>query len=204
VGKRLPVAAALALGSSLFAAGYLLRESLSPGGSQGGTHQDRARIRNEALTLASAKFTLQDWSGAEQEYTRATKADPTTWRAWHGRALSRVGTGDFNGALHDFDRAIALDGTLTQVYGQRGVANARLGRFDAAVADFTRAIALKPGDGGSHLNRAQALEHMGDLERAQADYEKAIAVMNPLDPLRQMVQARLSNLGRRRGQASFY
>jgi Tfp pilus assembly protein PilF len=160
----------------------------------------RRRAKEEAMMRASARFTAQDWRGAEEHYTTAVEADPSDWATWHGRALARMGTGDFGGALQDFNRAIELNSSMANLYDHRGVAKAKLCRFGDAVSDFSMAIQMDPSSGGYRLHRAQALEHCGNLDGAASDYEKAIQMIQPFDFMHQVASERFHALKARRAQ----
>ncbi len=194
---------AIGLGVFLCTLGFVFGRSGASTSGKDEAAAARRQAKEKAMVLASARFTVQDWRGADEEYTKAIEADPDDWSTWHGRALARVGIGDFAIALSDFDRAVELNGSMANLYDHRGVAKAKLGRYEGAVSDFSQAIAMKPNEGGYHLHRAQALEHRGDLDAALSDYGKAVALIQPLDFMHQVASQRLSALKARRSRTYY-
>jgi Flp pilus assembly protein TadD len=203
MGKGERITWSVLLGIFICILGFVLGRTGKSSHAEMDPKRSGGHSKEEAMMQASARFTVQDWRGAEEQYTKAVEADPGDWATWHGRALARVGIGDFSGALGDFDRAVALNGSMANLYDHRGVAKAKLCRWEDAVGDFNRAIAMKPNDGGYHLHRAQALEHRGDLRGAQSDYEKAVELIQAFDFMHQVASQRLIDLRTRRAQTYY-
>lgn len=203
MGSRERTIWAFLLGACLTALGFLVPTAVTPHSPQAQVPASSGQSKAHAMLQGSERLRAQDWSGAEEFYSKAVESDPQDWATWDGRALARMGIGNFSGALDDFSHAIVLNNSTATLHDHHGVALAKLCRFQEAVSDFSRAIDMSPGVGGYHFHRAQALEHCGDLTAALSDYEKAIAMIHPSDFIRQVAVQRLDAL-RARGGARYY
>jgi tetratricopeptide (TPR) repeat protein len=83
---------------------------------------------------------------AQQLYTKAIEADPTSAVLWGNRAFAAIRLEEFGGAIADATKALELDDRYAKGYYRRGDASFALGHFKDAVRDFRAAIRLAPSD----------------------------------------------------------
>lgn len=83
---------------------------------------------------------------AQQLYTKAIEADPTSAVLWGNRAFAAIRLEEFGGAIADATKALELDEKYAKGFYRRGDASFALGHFKDAVRDFRAAIRLAPGD----------------------------------------------------------
>ncbi|MBV9079683.1 MAG: O-antigen ligase family protein [Elusimicrobia bacterium] len=122
------VAAALAVFAGPFIAAPLIASRLIVDGTE---------------DLSQAKF-----ADARRRFDAAASADPTSWEAFHGRALatwSAPGNGDGrHKALVDIDRACRLNRLDATVWWERGLMLRDAGHKPEALASLRRAHELNP------------------------------------------------------------
>ncbi len=123
-----------------------------------------------------AKYNLDDFLGAEQDFSRAIEYNPVYTMAYHYRAITRMRLGNYDDALADFQEAIDLRPDLPGPYYSRGVTLLLSGQYQRAAEDFSRFIRYNNRVADAYINRGTSYLHMGDTLRAVSDYDQAIRV----------------------------
>ena len=67
-----------------------------------------ANFSEAYLTLGLIKLWLDDYDGAQKEFTIAIKLDPKNGRSYYNRGIAKERTGDIGGACFDFEKSEKL------------------------------------------------------------------------------------------------
>lgn len=123
-----------------------------------------------------AKFNLNDFAGAEHDFTRAIRVNPVFMRAYLYRAITHTRTGDYDDALKDFGQAIEIRPDNENTYFSRGVALFLNQQFAEAIKDFDYFIRKRPYIVDAYINRGTCRLMLKDTAAAYDDYDKAIEI----------------------------
>ncbi len=121
-----------------------------------------------------AKEALEDFVGAEQDYSKAILIYPERADVFDERAVVRYRLFNFTGAFEDFGRAVVLDSTDANIYYNRAVSLLSLNQFEAAIEDCNRAEGLKYKNENLYIIRGAAKAGLTRLREAISDYNKVI------------------------------
>lgn len=125
---------------------------------------------------AIAKYSLDDYAGAEADATRALDINPFLPDAWEVRGVARQCLGKNREAVADYDRALTLLPYNRQLLFSKALAEDDAGL--QADSTYSTLIAEYPQFENGFVGRAQMLLHRGDTVAARADLEQALAI-NP-------------------------
>lgn len=129
----------------------------------------------EALFLRGiAKFSLSDYRGAVNDFTKTVNLHPLYARAYQYRGISYDRLLDYAHAIHDYNKALDIDPFNPDVFLARGDTKMHLRDFEGAIEDFTSSINLKNGIASAWLNRGIAKHFIGENIEALEDIDKAI------------------------------
>jgi tetratricopeptide (TPR) repeat protein len=120
-----------------------------------------------------AKYNLEDYKGAIEDYTRAIKLNPNRAGTYYNRGIAKYNLEDYKGAIEDNDKAIELNPSNAWTYNNRGNAKCGLGDYKEAIEDYTRAIELDPNERLFYSNRGNVKKRIGDMFGANEDFKKA-------------------------------
>ncbi|MCU1301000.1 MAG: Adenylate cyclase [Candidatus Sulfotelmatobacter sp.] len=124
---------------------------------------------HEALALVRHHFDW-DWSGAEQEYKRATELQPNFANAHQRYAWFLSDVGRHDQALQEILRAQELDPTSIVVQTNLGRVLYRARRYDEAITELRRAVALDPQRMFSHIFLGMAYDQKGSCAEALSEF----------------------------------
>ena len=125
---------------------------------------------------------------------RAVEREPDNRTALTMLGAARFEAGDPIGAASAFRRALALDANDATSWARLGESLVRAADGEVGVdaeAAFTRALALDPGELGARYFLGEAALARGDAGRAREIWSPLIAVLDPADPRRVDLVARL-------------
>ncbi len=142
-----------------------------------------------------AKYHLDDFLGAERDFTAALDKNPVYTSAYQFRALARSRMGDYGSAMPDFAEAIDLRPDYPAPYFSRGVVRLMTEEYPAAEADFDMYIRLVDNDPDAYANRGLAHLNQRDTTAARADFDRAVAA-RPHYPRGYLERGNLSMAGR--------
>jgi tetratricopeptide (TPR) repeat protein len=125
-----------------------------------------------------AKFNLDDYIGAERDYSRSIDLSPTIADAFHYRAIVRSQMQDYKGAFEDFSKALELNGSNPDVYINRARTNLILKKYYSCLVDCRKAIELKDEQDFVYMIMGTAEMGIERYENAITDLNKAISI-NP-------------------------
>jgi tetratricopeptide (TPR) repeat protein len=114
-----------------------------------------------------AKEELEDWKGAEADFTKALALRPAYIDALLHRANAHEEAGRLKRALVDYDAALSHSiYDATELYN-RGIVRSQVAGMDKeALDDFERAFAIDPDDSDFAIGRAFGLLPFGRAEEA--------------------------------------
>ena len=125
-----------------------------------------------------AKYNLNDFHGAQADFTKAIRHNPVFSQAYlyRGVVLSRFSR--YVQAQADFDMAIDLRPNSPDGYFSRGVNHLLTQQPKQSVSDFNQVIRLQPKNVDAWINRGTAKLYDADSLGALTDYSSAIK-LNP-------------------------
>jgi tetratricopeptide (TPR) repeat protein len=89
-----------------------------------------------------AKYGLDDFIGAEQDYSRSIDLSPYLADVFTNRAIVRSQLQNYRGAMEDFDRALELDGSNPEIWANRARTNLILKKHYSCIVDCNKSIEL--------------------------------------------------------------
>jgi len=128
-----------------------------------------------------AKYNLDDYFGAEQDFTKSIDLSPFFSPAYNFRAVVRSQLSNFKGAFDDFSSAIKFDSTNAEVYVNRARTNLFLKMYYSCLVDCNKAIRLKYPSENVYILKGSAELAIGRYNSAVSSLKKAIEI-NPSDP----------------------
>lgn len=142
---------------------------------------------------ASSPETL-DASQIAAVLTRAVKREPDNRTALTMLGAARFEAGDPIGAASAFRRALALDDNDATSWARLGESLVRAADGDVGVdaeAAFTRSLSIDPDQLGARYFLGEAALARGDVAKARQIWAPLIAVLDPADPRRIDLVAKL-------------
>jgi tetratricopeptide (TPR) repeat protein len=112
-----------------------------------------------------------DLAGAENDYTKAIRLNPSYATGYNNRGTIRFQRQDYAAALSDYERAAAINPRLVEAHFNRGLVGIYEGKYPQAVEDFERVLALDPNCEDAHTCLAFARKRLrGPAYPAPADW----------------------------------
>jgi len=121
-----------------------------------------------------AKYALNDFIGAEKDFTEATKYDPYNSEIYHFRAIVRSRQYNFGGAIADYNTAIELNPINPLFFLNRARALLFMNQYDSSLADLSHVVELKYSHEDVYVLRGMAKTGLEEYDEAIEDFNKAI------------------------------
>jgi len=128
-----------------------------------------------------AKYNLNDFIGAQSDFSKALHINPVYTPAYHYRSITHSRLAKYEEALKDLEEAMALRPGYPGLYYSRAITYFLSQQFDNAVNDFNRFIRFEPKVPEAYLNRGTAHLYLKDTTKALEDYNTAI-LLNTFEP----------------------
>jgi tetratricopeptide (TPR) repeat protein len=128
-----------------------------------------------------AKYSLDDYLGAEIDYTKSIDLFPFDANVLLNRAEVRSQQGNLSGALEDLLSARSLDSTNPEIFFSLAKAKLSLKKYYACISDCKDAIRLGYKSENIYLLKGGAESGLKRYELAIIDYNKAVEI-NPENP----------------------
>ncbi|MFV7233961.1 tetratricopeptide repeat protein [Flavobacterium sp. ZB4R12] len=122
----------------------------------------------------NAKFHLQDYQSAIEDYTKAIEVDPNYGEAYYRRGFVMHSLKHYLGAITDYSKAIEIYPNYASAYYYRGNAKRSLQDYRGAIQDYTKAIKLDRHFKDAYKNRGIAKYHLRNYLGSIADYTRSI------------------------------
>ncbi len=123
-----------------------------------------------------AKYGLDDYLGAEQDYSRSIDIAPFAPEVFINRAEVRTRLADYYGALSDLSDAARIDSMNAEIYLARARIKFYLKRYYACIMDCNQAIRLDPENEVFYLVKGNAELELEREEDAMLSFRKALEV----------------------------
>ena len=128
-----------------------------------------------------AKYSLDDFLGAELDYSKSLQIFPYDPNVLMNRAEVRSQQGNYTGALEDLTSACSVDSTNPEIYFSLAKVKLQLKKYYAAISDCKDAIRLGFKTENIYLLKGGADWGLKRYDMAIEDYRKAISI-NPENP----------------------
>ncbi|MCX6269392.1 MAG: tetratricopeptide repeat protein [Bacteroidetes bacterium] len=120
-----------------------------------------------------AKYGLDDFIGAEQDYSQSIELSPYLADVFTNRAIVRSQLQNFKGSLEDFDKALEMDGSNGEIWFHRARTNLLLKKYYSCIVDCNKAIQLHCQGEGVYIIRASAEQEIKRYTEAIEDLDMA-------------------------------
>lgn len=125
---------------------------------------------------AIAKYSLEDFSGAEADAAKAIEINPFLPDAWEVRAVAMQSMRRYDDAIRFYDSALELLPYNRQMLFNKALAQEAAEHFDGADSTYTKLLRYFPGYDDAYVGRAQLNLHRGDTLAAVTDLNKALEI----------------------------
>jgi tetratricopeptide (TPR) repeat protein len=129
-----------------------------------------------------AKFGLDDFLGAEKDYSRSLELFPYQPDVLMNRAIVRSQMDKFQEAFRDFELALELDSADANIFSNRARVNLIAKNLDECIIDCYHAMALGDSSELIYLLKGSAEMGLGNHYTAITSFQKAVA-RNPENPM---------------------
>ena len=126
------------------------------------------------LFRSIAKYSLNDYIGAVDDFTKTLEIHPLYIRAYHYRGIVHDRLGNYASAKKDYAKAILLDPYDAELHIAMGSTKLHLNEFENAIASFDTAIIINPNNANAYINRGIAKRYLNRLDDAIIDLNKAV------------------------------
>lgn len=126
------------------------------------------------FTLGVTYLCLEDYTNAQEAFSRIIKFDKTIPEAWLNRGLAKQFKADTLGALADYNRAIALNPFNSYAYLRRGALYIDQKQYDLALSDLNQSINLDSTAKEGYFARSLVRYNQGNLQQALADLNHVV------------------------------
>lgn len=123
---------------------------------------------------ALAKFSLDDFKGAENDLTLCIERNPFLWYAYQYRGAARQGLANYTGAIEDYDKGLEFRPEDKQMLVNKSIGYVLLKEYDAALSTLNLLLQYQPKYTQAFLVRGSVYAEQGDTLAALTDYDKAI------------------------------
>ena len=120
-----------------------------------------------------ARYYLERYTEAIDDYTQAIALNPQDARSYHNRGNAKSDLGNHAEAIEDYNKAIELDPQGTQIYHDRGNAKYSLEEYTEAIEDYSKAIEINPQYIQAYTSRADTKSALENFKEAIEDYKKS-------------------------------
>ncbi len=122
-----------------------------------------------------AKGALEDYAGAELDYSKAISIYAKHSDVFTERAVARDRQLNYKGAFEDYAVAIGLDSTDANIYFDRAVTLLTINQFEAAIDDCNHAERLRYKNENLYVIRGAAKAGLTSYSNAIVDFNKVIS-----------------------------
>ncbi len=123
-----------------------------------------------------AKFSLGDYEGASNDFTKTLDIHRLYTRAYFYRGICYNMLKDYGKAFKDFEKALEIDPFNPDVYMGMGDNRLDVHDYKGAIKDYTEAIKLDKKKYSAYLNRGVALHFLNEDSLAIANIDTAISL----------------------------
>ncbi|UTW61567.1 tetratricopeptide repeat protein [bacterium SCSIO 12741] len=125
-----------------------------------------------------AKYQLEDFLGAREDYTQCIRLNPLVPAPFQNRGLARAQLNDHYGAIEDFNRAIKLDPGDYFTYINKAFSQLQINELEAVIVTCDRAASLNPYLESAFMLRGVAYAQSQKYNKAIEDFTQTLKI-NP-------------------------
>lgn len=122
------------------------------------------------------KYQLDDFIGAEKDFTSCIELNPKNHEAFLYRGVCRSQLSMFRQAFEDYNAAAKLNDKDWQIYANRALTSLQLDRFVDVISDCNRIIKLNKQNSQTYLIRGEAKSGLELYWGAIDDFNRAIKI----------------------------
>ncbi len=126
------------------------------------------------LFRAMAKFSLDDYQGAEADATLALERNPFLFYAYQCRGAARQSLGNYQGAISDYQEALKVRQEDQQSMVNLGIAYLQAKNYDESEKTFDLLLKHQPKYSRAYMLRGALFAEKGDTVKSLVNFEKAI------------------------------
>jgi tetratricopeptide (TPR) repeat protein len=126
------------------------------------------------LYRALAKLSLDDFKGAENDFTLCLERNPFLVHAYQYRGAARQSLGDFEGAIADYTKGLEFRPEDKQMLLNKSIAFVQLENYDSALSTVNLLLKYQPNFTQAYVTRGSVFAEQKDTVKAFTDFDKAI------------------------------
>ena len=126
------------------------------------------------LYRALAKLSLDDYKGAEADFTLCLERNPFLVYAYQYRGAARQSLGDYRGAIDDYNKGLEFRPEDKQMLLRKSIAFVQDKQYDEALGTLDLLLKYQPKFVQAYLTRGAVYTEKGDTVQALTDYDKAL------------------------------
>ena len=123
-----------------------------------------------------AKFSLDDYKGAEEDCTLCIERNPFISNAYQIRGISRQNQENFDGAIDDYKKGLESNPENKTMLLNKAIAEIQSKKLTEAEQSLDHLIQLSPSFPNAYMSRSQLYLEKKDTVRALQDINKVIAL----------------------------
>ncbi len=133
------------------------------------------QFNSEAFFLRGiAKFELEDFLGADKDFSTSIELNPKNHEAFLNRGVCRSQLLQYKEAFMDYGKSVQLNDEDWRTYSNRALASLQLDRYVDVISDCNKVIDLKKANSYTYLVRGEAKAGLEMYKVAIEDFERAI------------------------------
>lgn len=121
-----------------------------------------------------AKYELQDYFGAKNDFNKVLKINPFYREAWHYRGIVKSRRHNYYGALSDFNEALQIAPYNPQILINKGIIQLSTDNNASAIKTLNKALKIAPENARAHAFKGRALVQLGQKDSGMMHYNQAI------------------------------
>lgn len=126
------------------------------------------------LYRAMAKFSLDDFKGAEYDLNLCIERNPFLWYAYQCRGAARQYQNNLKGAIEDYDKGLEFRPEDKQMLINKSIAYILSKEYELAISTLNLLLTYQPKYTQAYLVRGAAYSEQGDTLLSFQDFNKAI------------------------------
>jgi tetratricopeptide (TPR) repeat protein len=128
------------------------------------------------LYRAIAKFSLDDYKGAERDLSLCIERNPFLVYAYQCRGAARQNLSNYEGAIEDYNKGLEFHPEDKQMLLNKSIAFVQLKNYDSALFTLEALLKFQPKYVQAYLTRGSVYGEKGDTVKAFSDYDKALEI----------------------------
>ncbi|MDR0681713.1 MAG: tetratricopeptide repeat protein [Dysgonamonadaceae bacterium] len=128
------------------------------------------------LYRAIAKFSLDDYKGAERDLTLCLERNPFLVYAYQCRGAARQNLNNYEGAIEDYNKGLEFHPEDKQMLLNKSIAYVQFKEYDSALATLETLLKFQPGYVQAYLTLGSIYSEKDDFVKALSNYDKALEI----------------------------